>query len=101
MSLLARVEAALVERHARNVVMAAARNHQTPGHPCVTTKGATMAQDERAGVTSGTEPISGGELHGSDSDAPVGPHEPTLAQLANELEDAQRRYRDAFNRRAS
>jgi len=27
--------------------------------------------------------------------------EPTLARLANELEDAQRCYRDAFNRRAS
>ena len=57
--LLARLEAWLVERHARNAVTAAARNHQTPGHSAVTTKGATMGKDLREQGTSETEPISG------------------------------------------
>ena len=39
--LLVQINAALLARHARNVVRAAARNHQTPGHPCVTTRRST------------------------------------------------------------
>ena len=59
MSLLSRLDAALLRRHQRNTARAAVRNHQTPGHSAITTKGTTMARDERAGVASGTEPLAG------------------------------------------
>ena len=53
-------------RHAANVAKA---NPWLPGHSCHTTKGATMAQDERAGVASETEGEKGTELRPCDSNA--------------------------------
>jgi hypothetical protein len=87
MSLLARLDAALLARHAR-----ACPWPTTSG--AVTTKGATMARDERAGVASETEGEKGTELRPCDS---VAPESPTGEDVANLMERqlAVLRERDA------
>ena len=61
MSLLARLDAALLRRHQRAFPWPT-----TSG--AVTTKGATMARDERAGVASETEGETATDLHRCDSE---------------------------------
>lgn len=96
MSLLARLDRALLRRHQRNCPWptgsGAITTRRVGGYPSgnkraaemkpppaniTRTKGATMARDERAGVASETEPISGGELHRRDSES----LEDVLAQM--------------------
>ena len=79
----------LIARHARNVRKA---NPWPTGLGAITTrtKGATMAQDERAGVASGTEGEKGTELRPCDSEACVALR--ARQQVRVELARLQRDY---------
>jgi len=89
MSLLARIDAALLRRHQR-----ACPWPTTSG--AVTTKGATMARDERAGVASETEGGKGTELRPCDS---VALTKPTGVAEAHRV--AVRYWHEAMDARAT
>jgi len=89
MSLLARLDAALLRRHQRACPW-------PTGSGAVETKGAKMARDERTGVASETEGEKGTELRPCDSEALT---EPTGLAEAHRI--AVRYWREAMDARAS